>query len=53
MRLSTRLIAAGSLAAFLMTAMPALADGPKSLEEAKKLATEQGKPLLVDFYTEW
>jgi hypothetical protein len=26
---------------------------PASLAEAKILATQSGKPILIDFYTEW
>jgi thioredoxin-related protein len=29
------------------------AEGPKTLEEAKVLATQQGKPILIDFSTSW
>jgi len=26
---------------------------PASLDEAMALATQSGKPVLIDFYTEW
>jgi hypothetical protein len=44
------LVAAGLLAAF--TALPAAAS-PDTFAEAKALAVETGKPLLVDFYATW
>lgn len=39
-----------ALFAFLAPAL--FADGPANLEQAQKMATESGKPLLVDFYAE-
>jgi len=36
-----------------MPAGRALADGPKTFEEAKTLAAQEHKPILVDFYAVW
>ena len=48
------------LTVFLLIAVsvPVLAEGEKvewgtSIEEATKQATETGKPIMMDFYTDW
>ncbi len=35
-----------------LTALPASA-GPETFADAKALAAESGKPLLIDFYATW
>ena len=42
--------AAGLAFAF---ASPAQAAGVETMDEAKELAAKTGKPILVDFFTEW
>ncbi len=47
---------AGASLALLLTAPVMFADQPgsaKSLDEAVKMAAEQGIPLVLDFYTDW
>ncbi|MEE9443549.1 MAG: hypothetical protein V3V99_12870 [candidate division Zixibacteria bacterium] len=38
------------LCAVLYLAVPGFADEPKSMEEAKALSKQTGKPLLLEFY---
>lgn len=48
----TRSFLAACAALALLGAAPADA-APQTLAEAQALAAEQGKPLLLDFFTEW
>ena len=40
-------------AAFAVFAAGSALAGVETLDEAQALAAEQGKPLLIDFYTTW
>ncbi len=48
-----KLIQRGLLLACTLGATVALADGPASFDDALKLATEQNKVVVADFYTDW
>lgn len=49
-----RLVAASVCAILLALSVgPAAADGPATFADAQKLAAEQNKPLLIDFYATW
>jgi len=47
-----RTLALGAMAVMILSSA-ALAGGPASFEEAQKMAAEEGKLLLVDFYADW
>lgn len=50
---STGIALATAVGLALVTASSAAAAGVATMDEAKEMAAKTGKPILVDFFTEW